>query len=510
MIKPTLLVILDGWGYSDDISSNAIHSAKTPFWDDLWANHTKTLIDTHGESVGLPSGQMGNSEVGHMNIGAGRIVYQNLSRITQAIDDGSFFKNPSLLEMTDSVKKSKSCLHIMGLFSPGGVHSHEDHMIAMLDFAQRQSCEKLVFHLFLDGRDTPPKSARASLLKLENAIQSRQLGKIATVCGRYYAMDRNQNWSRIQKAYDAINTASSQYRAKSALDSLDLAYQRGESDEFIDPTVIGDFAGINDGDAVCFINFRADRARQLTRAFLDTQTINGLDQHATAELSGFICLTEYQHNLCPLVAFPPLPLKNTLGEFLARLGKHQLRMAETEKYAHVTFFFNGGVETPYANEKRTLIPSPDVATYDLQPEMSAPQLTDALCQALLAQDTDLIVCNYANPDMVGHTGVFDAAVKAAEVIDRCLERIVKTLKKTGGSCLITADHGNLEKMTDNETGQAYTSHTVGPVPLVYVGDYHQVNLEPGGALRDLAPTLLHLMGLQAPKEMTGKNLLSHF
>jgi 2,3-bisphosphoglycerate-independent phosphoglycerate mutase len=444
---------------------------------------------------------MGNSEVGHMNLGAGRVVYQDLTRIDLAIEDGSFFENPELLAACAAVRGSGGTLHVMGLLSPGGVHSHEAHVFRMIELAHAQGVPVAV-HAFLDGRDTPPRSAEPSLQRLQ-AVCAANGARIASVGGRYFAMDRDQRWERLERAWNAIVEARAEQRAGDALAALADAYARGENDEFVQPTVIGDGVPVRDGDAVVFMNFRADRARQLTAAFV-RPAFDGFARRQPA-LARFVGLTEYDPTLPARVAFAPEALVNTLPEVLAATGRSQLRIAETEKYAHVTFFFSGGREQPYPGEERVLVPSPRVATYDLKPEMSCPEVTDRLVEAITAQRFDLIVCNLANPDMVGHTGDLQAAIRAVEAIDQALGRITAALRAVGGEMLLTADHGNLEQMRDPASGQPHTAHTTGPVPLVYLG--RPARLLGDGALRDVAPTLLHLLGLPQPGEMTGRNLV---
>lgn len=501
----TALIILDGWGHREQKESNAIAQANTPFWDKIYAEQAHTLIATSGNAVGLPEGQMGNSEVGHMNLGAGRIVYQNFTRITKDIEDGLFDQNPVIVTAMDKAIQSGKAIHIMGLLSPGGVHSHEDHIQAAIALAGKKGAKHVYVHAFLDGRDTPPRSAESSLLKVDQQLKDLGIGKIASIIGRYYAMDRDQRWERVQSAYDLLVSGKSDYRADNPADGLKAAYARGENDEFVAATVIGEKAvTINDGDTVIFMNFRADRARELTKCFVD-KDFDGFERDKQVQLADFVMLTEYAADIDTSCAYPPGNLPNSLGEYMAVQGKTQLRIAETEKYAHVTFFFSGGREELFDGESRELIPSPKVATYDLQPEMSAPELTDKLVAAILAGQYDLIVCNYANGDMVGHTGNFDAAVKAAECLDKCLERIAKALQQAGGQCLITADHGNAEQMQDPQSGQAHTAHTTFPVPLVYLGQ-QDISLIEGGKLSDIAPTLLDLMAMEAPPEMTGHSL----
>ncbi len=501
--KPVLLLILDGWGHREETAHNAIAQARLPNWRRLLAGYPHALVDTHGLSVGLPDGQMGNSEVGHMNIGSGRIVYQDLTRIDAAIADGSFARNAALLGACDAVRASGATLHVLGLLSPGGVHSHEDHLLAMIGLAAKAGVSRIAVHAFLDGRDTPPRSARASLARLDAACAGTTGARVASVSGRYYAMDRDQRWDRVQRAWDAIADARAAYHADDALAALEAAYARDENDEFVQPTVIGGGARVEDGDAVVFMNFRADRARQLSRVFVDP-AFSGFARSRRPALSAFVTLTEYASDLpVTAIAWSAQSMDNTLGEYLAARGLSQLRIAETEKYAHVTFFFSGGREAPFAGEQRILVPSPKVATYDLQPEMSLPELTDRLDAAIRSQAFDFIVCNIANGDMVGHSGIEAAAIKAAEAIDVALGRITAAILAAGGEMLISADHGNLEQMLD-EDGVAHTQHTVGPVPLVYVG--RKASLR-NGALRDLAPTVLALMGLPQPPEMSGHCLV---
>lgn len=506
--KPTALIILDGWGHRDPAADNAISNARTPFWDKLWQNQPKTLINTSGMFVGLPQGQMGNSEVGHMNLGAGRVVYQSLTRIDKDLEDGKFQSNEALCNAIDKAVANGKAVHIMGLLSPGGVHSHEDHMLAAAELAAARGAKEVYIHAFLDGRDMPPRSARPSLEKAANKMKALGVGRVATIVGRYFAMDRDNRWDRVEAAYNAMTLGEAEFTFEDPLTALDQAYERGENDEFVKATHIraeGQPEGtINDGDSVLFMNFRADRAREMTRTFVEPE-FDGFDRRKHPELADFVMLTEYAADIKTSCAYPPEQLANGLGEYMASQGKTQLRIAETEKYAHVTFFFNGGLETPFEGEDRILVPSPKVATYDLQPEMSAPEVTDKLVEAIKSGKYDLIVCNYANGDMVGHTGKMDAAVKAAECLDQCVQRVVEALDEVGGEALITADHGNCEQMTDPKSGQVHTSHTIGPVPLVYTG-HRNVNLKDDGSLCDIAPTLLTLMGLQQPQEMSGHSL----
>jgi 2,3-bisphosphoglycerate-independent phosphoglycerate mutase len=496
-------LILDGWGYRSESDNNAIAQSSTPCWDSLWENNPHTLIETSGESVGLPAGQMGNSEVGHMNIGAGRIVYQDFTRITQAIRDGSFHDNPQLCAAIDSACDSGRTVHIMGLLSPGGVHSHDDHFMETVRLAASRGATSIAVHAFLDGRDTPPRSAEASILQMQGLLDTTAGAAFASIGGRYYAMDRDKRWNRVEQAYRCIADAQSEIHEETALAALQAAYARGENDEFVQPAVIADAGGVGDGDVVLFVNFRADRARELTMAFVNT-SFDGFERRKI-ELADFVCMTEYMSGLPVSVAFPPATLPRLFGAELAAAGRRQLRIAETEKYAHVTFFFNGGEEQPFPLEDRILIPSPDVATYDLKPEMSAPELTDRLAQAIRSGDYDVIVCNVANPDMVGHTGNFEAAVKACEAVDLLLAGVKAAIDSAGGEFLLTADHGNIELMRDPLSGQNHTAHTTNKVPLVHHG--RPINLRDGGSLRDIAPTMLALLGLPQPDEMTGSSLL---
>lgn len=507
--KPYVLIVLDGFGHSDNPESNAIMAARMPNWDRLLRENPHSLISGSGEDVGLPDGQMGNSEVGHMNLGAGRVVYQDFTRITKAIRDGDFFENTALTAVVDKAVVTGKAVHILGLLSPGGVHSHEDHLAAMVDLAAQRGATKIYVHAFLDGRDTPPKSAQASLAAMEEKLRTLGRGRIASIIGRYYAMDRDNRWDRVEQAYRLLTEGVAVRRCASALEALQQSYADGVTDEFVKASLIvpdGEAAAvIDDGDAVVFMNFRADRAREITRAFVD-EVCTGFERNRRPRLAGFVMLTEYAASIRAPVAYAPEKLQNTLGEYLASLGKTQLRIAETEKYAHVTFFFSGGREEPYAGENRILIPSPKVATYDLQPEMSAPEVTDALVGAIKSGEYDLLVCNYANGDMVGHTGVFEAAVQAVEALDVCIGRLYAAIREVGGEMLITADHGNVEQMQDPSTGQAHTAHTCERVPFVYVGRPAQIR--EGGILSDVAPTLLTLMDIPVPPQMTGQPLVT--
>lgn len=498
---PLLLLILDGWGIREPAADNAISAADTPNWDRLWAEDPHALLETSGEAVGLPAGQMGNSEVGHMNIGAGRIVYQDFTRITKAIDDGEFHDNAALKKaMTESGERT---LHLIGLLSPGGVHSHEQHLFATLRMAAERHPGPIAVHAILDGRDMPPRSATPSLEALEREVGAIDRARVATIGGRYFAMDRDNRWNRVKRAWDAIVDARADHRAEDTTEALAAAYARDENDEFVQPTLIGDGAAIEDGDAVIFFNFRADRARQFCQALV-APGFDGFEARRPT-LSVLTTMTAYIEGLPAAVAFPPTRLEHLLGGELADAGLRQLRIAETEKYAHVTYFFNGGEEQVFDGEDRALIPSPDVATYDLKPEMSAPELTDRLVEAIEGGTYPVIVCNVANPDMVGHSGIFEAAVQAAEAVDRLLGRVVEAVDRAGGELLVTADHGNVEQMLDPETGQTHTSHTTNPVPLVFHG--RPATMETVGSLRDIAPTLLTLLGLPVPSAMTGRPLV---
>lgn len=506
--KPMLLVILDGWGYSEETEGNAIAAAHKPVWDKLWATYPHTLIRGSGAEVGLPAGQMGNSEVGHLNLGAGRVVYQEFTRVDRSIKTGSFFTNQTLVDAVEQAKQNNKAVHILGLLSPGGVHSHETHIHAMAELAVKQGVDKVYVHAFLDGRDTAPKSATDSINKMEEKFAEIGGGSFASIIGRYFAMDRDHRWPRIQSAYDLITQGKGEFVADSAIQGLELAYSREESDEFVQATAIlsgdGSPVKVEDGDIMIFMNYRSDRARQITRPFIE-EDFDSFERAVVPKLGSFVSLTEYNSEYDIPVAYPPDRLNNVFGEYISSLGMHQLRIAETEKYAHVTFFFNGGREEPFEFEDRILVNSPNVATYDLQPEMNAPELTDKLIDAVESGKYDVIICNYANPDMVGHSGNFAATVKAIEALDDCLSRLVDSVIAVGGEMLITADHGNAEKLQDDETGQAHTAHTTNPVPLIYVG--REAQLEPVGALSDIAPTMLYLMGIEQPNEMNGHPLV---
>lgn len=507
-VKPLILLILDGWGYSEDPESNAIYAAKKPVWDALWQRYPHTLIRTSGAAVGLPADQMGNSEVGHLNLGTGRVVYQEFTRVSRAIRTGSFFTNKTLTDAVDRAIEGQRAVHILGLLSEGGVHSHEDHIHAMVKLAIERGARNVYMHAFLDGRDTPPKCAETSLQRMQALFDEQGCGQFASMVGRYYAMDRDHRWPRIKAAYDLITQGKGFTTAENALQGLQMAYERGETDEFIQATAIvaegQEPVRIQDGDVVFFMNYRSDRARQITRPFIEPD-FDCFQREYVPNLGQFVSLTEYKSDFNIPVAFPPERLRKVYGELLAEHGLRQLRIAETEKYAHVTFFFNGGVEEPFAGEDRILVPSPQVKTYDMKPEMSAFEVTAQLVDAVLSDSYDVIICNFANPDMVGHTGNFDAAVKAIEAIDQCIGRIQEATHKMGGELLITADHGNAELMRNAATGQAHTAHTTNLVPLLYVG--RPATLAATGALADVVPSMIDLMGLEKPSEMSGRSLI---
>ena len=504
--KPVVLIILDGWGHSENIEFNAIRNATIPVWDDLWQRYPHTFIKGSGAEVGLPSDQMGNSEVGHLNLGAGRVVYQEFTRVSRAIRTGSFFTNQTLTDAVDLAVKTGKAIHILGLLSDGGVHCHEEHIQAMAKLAVERGATQVYLHAFLDGRDTPPKSAEVYIQRMQDTFTELGHGQIASLVGRYYAMDRDHRWPRVKAAYDLIAHGVGEYQASDPMTALHDAYLRDESDEFIKPTSItegGQPIQIKDGDVVVFMNYRSDRARQITRPFIEPDFAE-FERGRVPVLGSFVSLTEYSSGFDVPVAFPPERLRNVFGEYIAKLGLRQLRIAETEKYAHVTFFFNGGQEEPFDFEERILVPLPDVATYDLKPEMSAVELTDKLVGAIESDRFDTIICNYANPDMVGHTGNFEATIQAIEALDACLGRVIEATQKQGGELLITADHGNAEQMRNPETSQAHTAHTSNLVPLIYVG--RPATLQDNGALSDVAPTMLYLMGLEQPSEMGGHTL----
>ena len=506
--KPVLLIILDGFGHRDDEDHNAIKNAKMPHWNRLWDKYAHSFINASEEFVGLPKGQMGNSEVGHLNIGAGRIVQQDLERINTSITSGDFFKTPSLISAFKSLKANGKALHLLGLFSDGGVHSHLDHFYAMLKIAKQCELKNVYIHPFLDGRDTPPKSALHFIEQLESHLKDIGVGKIASISGRYYAMDRDKRWPRVELAYNAL-TLGSPIRSKNAADAIHEGYERNETDEFIKPTSIHDenekAITIQDNDAVVFMNYRSDRARQITDALLQ-DNFNAFERQKKIKISDYFTLTQYDPNdKKSSVIFKQISVNNSFGEYISTLGLKQLRIAETEKYPHVTFFFNGGNETVYEGEDRILVPSPQVATYDLQPEMSAFEVAQKLGDAIQSKKYHAIICNFANADMVGHTGNLNAAIKAMEVLDTCIGQVVNAMESIGGEVIITADHGNAELMEDYENKQVHTQHTTNVVPFLYIG--RKATIKPNGRLSDIAPTLLHLMGEKQPSEMTGQNLI---
>ena len=508
MKKPTVLLILDGYGERKEKEGNAIALAKTPVMDRLKKEFPYVEGQASGLFVGLPDGQMGNSEVGHMNMGAGRIVYQELTRITKSIQDGDFFENKALKAAVEHCKKEDSALHFMGLVSSGGVHSHIEHIYGLLELAKRANLKKVYLHAFLDGRDTPPDSGKSFLLAVEKKMQELHVGEIATISGRYYAMDRDKNYDRVEKAYRAMVDGTGE-KASSVEESIDASYAKKIYDEFVLPTVIekdGAVHTVSDGDAMIFFNFRPDRAREICHAFCDDD-FSFFERGARKNIF-FVCFTDYDPTIPNKhVAFEKEEIHNTLGEVVSNLGKNQLRIAETEKYAHVTFFFNGGKEEPYENEDRILVPSPkEVPTYDLKPEMSCYTVTEKLTEAIRSGKYDLVVANFANPDMVGHTGVLPAAIKAIEVVDECMGKVVDAVESMHGNLFILADHGNADIMIDEKTGEPYTAHTTNPVPFILVSE-EKHKLREGGCLADVAPTLLELMGIPQPKEMTGKSLL---
>jgi 2,3-bisphosphoglycerate-independent phosphoglycerate mutase len=504
--SPTLLVILDGFGYRQAPENNAIFHAQTPTFDRLWKAGESTLVSGSGLDVGLPAGQMGNSEVGHMSLGSGRIIYQSITRIDKAIEDGTFTANPAFINAIDAAVASQSAVHVFGLLSPGGVHSHEEHIFAALRMAKARGAERIFLHAFLDGRDMPPRSATASLANADEVFDEIGVGKVATVQGRYFAMDRDKRWSRIEPAYDLVTQGITEYEYASTREALTAAYARGENDEFVTPSRIGDAVRINDGDSILFMNFRADRARQLTQALTEPEFSEFERKHVPN--AGFVATTEYFEGINATVAFEPDLIEDTLGAVVASCGLRQVRIAETEKYAHVTFFFSGGRESTFKGEDRVLIPSPDVATYDLKPEMSAVEVTDAIIESIENRSHELIVVNFANGDMVGHTGNFEAAVKAVETLDACIARVEKAVLAADGQALVTADHGNCEQMHDHDSEQPHTQHTTEPVPLFYIGNRGRKFREASGVLADIAPTILNLMAIPKPKAMTGESLLS--
>ena len=507
--KPVVLMILDGYGLNKKEEANAVFEAKTPVMDKLMAECPFVEGNASGLAVGLPDGQMGNSEVGHLNMGAGRIVYQELTRITKSIADGDFFENEEFLRAVENCKKNNSALHMYGLVSDGGVHSHNTHIYGLLELAKRSGLENVFVHCFLDGRDTPPASGKDFVAELEAKMAEIGVGKVASVMGRYYAMDRDNRWDRVELAYRALTLGEGNTNA-SATAAIQASYDDGKTDEFVMPTVVVENGApvglINDNDSVIFFNFRPDRAREITRAFCDDE-FAGFAREKKQGLV-YVCFTDYDETITgKFVAFKKQSITNTFGEFLAANGKTQARIAETEKYAHVTFFFNGGIEEPNEGEDRILVKSPKVATYDLQPEMSAPQVCDKLVEAIGSDKYDVIIINFANPDMVGHTGVEAAAISAVEAVDTCVGRAVDAVKAAGGAMFICADHGNAEQLLDYETGAPFTAHTTNPVPFILVNAGDEFGLREGGCLADIAPTLIEIMGLEQPKEMTGKSLL---
>ena len=504
--KLTMLMILDGFGINENEKANAVKMAKMPNWDKIIKQNPNTIIKTSGLDVGLPDGQMGNSEVGHTNIGAGRLIYQDFTRITKSIEEGDFFTVPELTAAIENCKKNNSKLHIIGLLSDGGVHSHTRHLYALLELAKRKDFEDVYVHCFLDGRDTPPASAESYLIDLEKTMQEKGVGKIASICGRFYAMDRDKRWERIEVAYRAIVNGQGE-RSNSAVKAIEDSYQKEIFDEFVKPILItngeNQVTTISKNDSVVFFNFRPDRAREITRALVDPN----FKEFETENLNlYYVCFTEYDATMPNVhIAYKPQDIKNTFGEYISKKGLTQLRIAETEKYAHVTFFFNGGREKPYLNEDRILIPSPKVETYDMKPEMSAIEVTEKVIEAIKSGKYDSIILNYANPDMVGHTGNLDATIKALETLDKCIGDVVKEVENQNGYLIITADHGNAEQMIDYKTGEPHTAHTTNDVPLVLIG-MEDVKLKQG-RLCDLVPTMLELMGLDKPKEMTGVSLI---
>ena len=507
--KPTVLMILDGYGLNENTTGNAVAEGKTPVMDKLMAEYPFVKGNASGMAVGLPDGQMGNSEVGHLNMGAGRIVYQDLTKITKSIQDGDFFENKALLAACANAKEHDSALHMFGLVSDGGVHSHNTHIYGLLELAKKQGLEKVYVHCFLDGRDTPPASGKEYVEELEAKMQEIGVGEVASVMGRYYAMDRDNRWDRVEKAYRALVLGEGG-KAVSGPAGIQSSYDNDVTDEFVLPTVVekdgAPVATIKENDSVIFFNFRPDRAREITRTFCD-DNFDGFDRGERIKTT-FVCFTEYDVTIeNKQVAFVKEEITNTFGEFLAKNGKKQARIAETEKYAHVTFFFNGGVEEPNKGEDRILVKSPKVATYDLKPEMSAYEVCDKLVDAIKSETYDVIIINFANPDMVGHTGVENAAVKAIEAVDECVGRTVEAIKEVDGQMFICADHGNAEQLIDGETGEPFTAHTTNPVPFILVNADPAYSLREGGCLADIAPTLIELMGMEQPKEMTGKSLL---
>ena len=514
-VKSLILIVLDGWGYSENTVYNAIYSAKKPVWEKLWLEYPRTLIQASGTDVGLPADQMGNSEVGHMTIGCGRPVDQEFSRITRAIEDGSFFKNETLSNAFNRASNNDKAVHILGLLSPGGVHGHQNHIFRLLELASRCGVDKIYLHAFLDGRDTPPKSAEENIHLAQLKIKELGKGEFASIIGRFYAMDRNKHWERTRQAYDLISQGKADYRSDDPFIAIDMAYARGETDEFVSATAITKNGEppiqVNHGDVIAFANYRADRARQLARAFTKEE-FKSFPRENIPKLDAFISLTEYKANYEFPVAFPPKSLDNVFGQYISELGLKQLRMAETEKYAHVTFFFNGGEEQAFNGEDRILVPSPHVRTYNMAPKMSAFEITEKLVEAIQSNKYHAIVCNYANADMVGHSGDFQATIKAVETIDTCLGKVIEAARSLNTDVLITADHGNAEQMkaytTEKINPSQHTAHTTNLVPLIYIGRDAEVISGISGSLSDVAPTMLSIMGLEVPQEMTGQPLLN--
>lgn len=508
--KPTVLMILDGFGLNEKEQANAVFEANTPVIDSLMKEYPFVKGYASGLAVGLPDGQMGNSEVGHLNMGAGRVVYQELTRISKEIEDGDFFNNKALLQAVENCKKNNSDLHLFGLLSDGGVHSHNTHMYGLLELAKKEGIKNVYLHAFLDGRDTPPASGKVYIEQAIDKMEELGVGKVATVMGRYYVMDRDNRWDRVEKAYKALVEGEG-VTATSAIEAVQNSYNKGENDEFVLPTVVlengNPVATIKNNDSIIFYNFRPDRAREITRAFCDEE-FTGFERKGGRINTTFVVFTEYDVTIPnKIVAFHKVEITNTFGEYLARIGKTQLRTAETEKYAHVTFFFNGGIEEPNKGEERILVKSPKVATYDLQPEMSAYQVADNLVEAIKSDKYDVIIVNFANPDMVGHTGIETAAIKAVEAVDQCVGKAVEAIKEVDGQMFICADHGNAEQLVDYETGDPFTAHTTNPVPFILVNYDSAYTLKENGKLADIAPTLLEMMGLEKPAEMTGESLL---
>lgn len=503
--KPLALIILDGWGHREASEHNAIHSANTPNWDALWRDHPHTLLSASGHCVGLPEHQMGNSEVGHLHMGSGRVIYQELSKINQAIADDTFYANAVLCQAVDTAIADNKAVHIMGLLSAGGVHSHDSHIQAMIRLAAQRGAKAIYVHAFLDGRDTPPESAMASIEAVNTLFDELGVGRFASLIGRFYAMDRDKRWDRVEKAYQLLTCSQAEFHFEQAQQALIAAYDRGETDEFVQATRIGDAISLQDGDQVIFMNFRADRARELSSALTDTEFTH-FNRPCHPNIAQLVTLTEYHADFNHPIAFPNTGLKNVLGDCLAQHQLTQLRIAETEKYAHVTFFFNGGSDAPFPGEDRLLIPSPKVETYDLQPEMSAPELTEQLVNTIHQQQHDVIICNFANADMVGHSGQFEAAVKAVEALDTALGKVWTALEQVGGEMIVTADHGNVELMYDTNKQQSHTAHTCEPVPFIYAGRPAHCTINTG-TLSDIAPTILSLLDLPIPPEMAEQSVL---